>query len=58
MHTNLQNPAALLAALAIVLTQSGCEAIGSIFKAGVWVGVIAVAAVVAIIGGIVAFAKR
>jgi hypothetical protein len=32
------------------LTFGGCEVIGGIFKAGVWVGVIAVVLVVAIIG--------
>ncbi|HEV7779668.1 MAG TPA: phosphatidate cytidylyltransferase [Chitinophagaceae bacterium] len=35
--------------LAIILTLSGCEVIGGIFKAGVWVGVLAVVAVVGII---------
>jgi hypothetical protein len=28
---------------------SGCEAIGTIFKAGVWVGVVAVVAVIALV---------
>ena len=35
------------------LTLSSCEIIGDIFKAGVWVGVILVLAVIAIIGWIV-----
>jgi hypothetical protein len=30
----------------LILTLSGCELIGGIFRAGIWVGVIAVAAVV------------
>ena len=34
-------------------TFSGCGAIESIFKAGVWVGIIAVVAIIAIIGFIV-----
>ena len=37
----------VLAALATTLT--GCEAIGDIFKGGIWVGVIGVFVVVAII---------
>ncbi len=44
----------LLALLVLfTLTLSGCELIGDIFKAGVWVGVILVLVVVAIIGWIV-----
>ncbi len=45
----------LLALLVLfTLTLSGCELIGDIFKAGVWVGVVLVLVVVAIIGWIVA----
>jgi len=36
------------------LTLSGCEAIGDIFKAGVWVGVLFVVIVIAIVGFIAA----
>jgi len=36
----------------------GCRAIGAIFKAGVWVGVLAVVAVVAIIGGVAAMFRK
>jgi hypothetical protein len=35
--------------LTLILLLSGCEVIGGIFKAGVWVGVLAVVAVVAVI---------
>ena len=38
---------------ALALTVSGCAAIEGIFKAGVWVGVIAVAIVLAVIFGLV-----
>ena len=39
----------ILAIVAIGAMTSGCEAIGTIFKAGVWVGVIAVVAVIALV---------
>lgn len=32
-----------------LMTLTGCDAIGAIFEAGVWVGVIAVAAVIGLI---------
>jgi len=32
------------------MTLSGCEAIGGIFKAGMWVGVLGVVVVIAVIG--------
>jgi hypothetical protein len=35
------------------LTLTGCEVVGDIFKAGVWVGVILVVAVIAIIAWLV-----
>jgi hypothetical protein len=36
----------------------GCEAIKTIFEAGVWVGIVAVVLVLGVIGGIVALARR
>lgn len=33
----------------IMISMSSCEAIGSIFKAGIWTGVIVVVAIVALI---------
>jgi hypothetical protein len=48
--------AAALAALAVAL--SGCRVIGDIFKAGVWVGVLAIAILVAMIGGLAAMLRR
>lgn len=39
----------LLLVLSIVMFLPGCEIIGGIFKAGVWVGILAVVAVVALI---------
>ena len=46
----------LLAALALFL--SGCAAIEGIFKAGVWVGVIGVAIVLAVAFGLVRLMRR
>lgn len=40
------------------LSIAGCDAIGDIFKAGIWVGVIAVIAVIAIIAFIVMLFKK
>jgi hypothetical protein len=39
----------LMAALFLVTTLSSCEAIGSIFKAGVWTGVIIIVAIIALV---------
>ena len=44
----------LVLVVAASLTLTGCEAIGDIFKAGVWVGVLFVAIIVAIVGFIAA----
>ena len=38
----------IVAIVAIGAVTSGCEAIGTIFKAGVWVGVVAVIAAIAL----------
>ncbi len=44
--------------LLLITTMSSCEAIGDIFQAGVWVGVIVVALVVGIILWIISKAKK
>ena len=41
--------ATLLASVFALSLLAGCEVIGDIFKAGVWVGVLAVVAVIALI---------
>lgn len=41
--------------LTLILISTGCELIGGIFKAGVWVGVLAV---VAVLGVIIYFVTR
>lgn len=40
------------------LTVTGCEAIGTIFKAGVWAGIIAVVLVIAIVGFVAAKVRQ
>ena len=44
-----QSPYLLTMMLIAMVTLSSCEVIGGIFKAGVWVGVLAVIGVVALI---------
>jgi hypothetical protein len=43
---------------AMLLSLSGCQVIGDIFKAGIGVGVFIVVALVAVVGGIAALAMR
>ena len=42
----------------ITITFSSCEVIGGIFKAGVWTGIIAVVAIIVIIGWLVSRAGK
>jgi hypothetical protein len=44
----------ILLIVLVALSSSGCEAIGAIFKAGVWVGVIVVVLIIALVGFIAA----
>jgi hypothetical protein len=46
----------LLAVASFVL--GGCSAIGDIFKAGAWVGIVVTIACIAVIGGVVAIFKK
>lgn len=46
----------LLAGLSSLLT--GCEAIGRIFEAGVWVGVIGIIVVIAVVGLLISVLRR
>ena len=47
-----------LAGLLMLLTLQGCAVAGGIFKAGVWVGIVAVVLVIIIIGAIVSKSKK
>ncbi|MDB5224293.1 MAG: hypothetical protein JWN83_2960 [Chitinophagaceae bacterium] len=54
-----KNSSLLLAALLFIITaMSGCQVIGDIFKAGVWVGVLLVVLVVGIIIWIIGKARK
>ncbi|MFU8814425.1 MAG: hypothetical protein ACNA7W_03705 [Pseudomonadales bacterium] len=44
--------------MAAVFTLAGCEAIGTVFEAGVWVGVLVVIAIVAIVAVVVSLFRR
>jgi hypothetical protein len=48
----------MLFALAMISTLAGCEAIGTIFEAGVWVGVIIVIGIVAVVALIAGILRR
>jgi hypothetical protein len=45
--------ATLLALFLATVSMSGCEAIATIFEAGVWVGIILVVIVIAVIFGVI-----
>jgi hypothetical protein len=48
----------IVLALAAPLVLAGCEAIGTIFEAGVWVGVLVVIAIVALVAVLAAMFRR
>lgn len=53
------NPILYLPVIALMtLTMTGCEVIGDIFKAGIWVGVIIVIAILAVVAFIVKMFKK
>jgi hypothetical protein len=54
----LQLPLSLAALTALALPASGCRVIGSVFRAGVGMGIIAVVLVIAIFGGLAAVLGR
>lgn len=47
-----------LLAFAVALTLPGCDVIGTIFEVGVWVGVVAVVAVLALIAFVISRFRR
>jgi len=53
MRTSIGRSFHAFVAVVIATTASGCEAIGAIFKAGVWTGVIAVVALLVLVAFIV-----
>jgi hypothetical protein len=60
MKMNDLNRFSILVILGVVSSFSfaGCEAIGDIFKAGIWVGVIVVVGIVAVIGFVMMLFKK
>jgi hypothetical protein len=48
----------ILAVVIAALSLAGCEVIGGIFKAGMWVGVLGVVAVVVLIGFVISRFKK
>jgi hypothetical protein len=51
--TAMHRFASLLALFLIAISSTGCEAIATIFEAGVWVGVIIVVVIIAVIFGVI-----
>jgi hypothetical protein len=58
MNTSSASLLRLVVIAALALSVSACEAIGTIFEAGIWVGVIMVVIVLAIVGFIAAKLRR
>lgn len=58
LYSMKKNNGILLACLFAIITMSSCEAIGGIFKAGVWVGVLVVVLVVGIILWVIGKARK
>jgi hypothetical protein len=58
MNTSSASLLRLVVIVALALSMSACEAIGTIFEAGIWVGVIMVVIVLAIVGFIAAKLRR
>jgi hypothetical protein len=50
--------AAPLLGACYALFLGGCAAVEGIFKAGLWVGIVAVVALVAVVGGVAALLRR
>ena len=58
MNTSSGNLLRLVVIVALALSASACEAIGTIFEAGIWVGVVMAIVVLAIVGFIAAKLRR
>jgi hypothetical protein len=58
MKTSSGSVLRLIVIVALALSVTACEAIGTIFEAGIWVGVIMVVVVLAIVGFIAAKLRR
>lgn len=58
MNTSSGMMLRLIAISVLTLSVSACEAIGTIFEAGIWVGVIMVVLVMAVVGVIASKLRR
>ena len=58
MNTSLGMFLRLIGVVVLALSVSACEAIGTIFEAGIWVGVMMVVVVLAIVAFIAAKLRR
>jgi len=58
MQRNFTLTFSLLPLLLITMMFSGCEFIGDVFKAGIWVGIIVIIAILAVVGLLVRMFKK
>lgn len=58
IHRHAGRISTWVALVAAATLLPGCEAIKTIFEAGVWVGVVAVVLVLGLVGGIFAFMRK
>ena len=58
MQTQLFSLARISLIVLLAMTLSGCEAIGTIFEAGIWVGVIMVVIVLGLVGFVASKLRR
>jgi hypothetical protein len=58
MKNKLVTPSLLVFIFLTLISISGCEFIGDVFKVGVWVGIIIVIAVIALIGLVIKMFKK
>ena len=58
MQTHLLSLGRIALIVLLAMTLSGCDAIGTIFEAGIWVGVIMVIVVLGLVGFIASKLRR
>ena len=58
MQKNVTLTLSLFSVLMCALLFPGCEFIGDVFKAGIWVGIIVIVAILAVVGLLVRMFKK
>jgi len=58
MQKNLTLTISCLSAVLLAFLFPGCEFIGDVFKAGIWVGIIVIIAILAVVGLLVRMFKK